>query len=197
MSADRAYRLWRDAKLQVPRKRPRRRIAKRRPRPSPPVERNHVWRSTSSSTGAPMAASDSAQLVVAYRMPSPRPSIPRAGSRSPSAREAIRDPMGEDAGADRASPHAPAHENGGLRVPHQDRRGGSDHAHPRDPPRGAPRSARWASARVRREAREPSSRAAAVVGERIATLRASRIVDVKRALGHVLFWEELMALENR
>ena len=35
------------------------------------------------------------------------------------------------------------------------------------------------------------------VGERIATLRASRIVDVKRALGHVLFWEELMALENR
>jgi mRNA interferase MazF len=32
------------------------------------------------------------------------------------------------------------------------------------------------------------------IGERIATLRASRVVEVKRALGHALFWPELMAL---
>lgn len=32
-----------------------------------------------------------------------------------------------------------------------------------------------------------------VLEERIATLRASRIVDVKRALGHTLLWPELMA----
>jgi putative transposase len=43
MGVDRAYRLWRDAKLQVPRKRPRRRIAASRPRPTPPEARNHVW----------------------------------------------------------------------------------------------------------------------------------------------------------
>jgi putative transposase len=43
MSADRAYRLWRCAKLQVPRKRPRRRVAASRPRPTPPTSRNHVW----------------------------------------------------------------------------------------------------------------------------------------------------------
>lgn len=43
MSADRAYRLWRAAKLQVPRKRPRKRIATGRPRPTPPTARNHVW----------------------------------------------------------------------------------------------------------------------------------------------------------
>jgi len=43
MSADRAYRLWRRAKLQVPRKRPRRRVATGRPRPTPPTARNHVW----------------------------------------------------------------------------------------------------------------------------------------------------------
>lgn len=43
MSADRAYRLWRDAKLQVPRKRPRRRVATSRPRPTPPESQNHVW----------------------------------------------------------------------------------------------------------------------------------------------------------
>lgn len=43
MSADRAYRLWRTAKLQVPRKRSRRRIATSRPRPTPPTEQNHVW----------------------------------------------------------------------------------------------------------------------------------------------------------
>lgn len=43
MSADRAYRLWRQAGLQVPRRRPRRRIAASRPRPLPPTAMNHVW----------------------------------------------------------------------------------------------------------------------------------------------------------
>lgn len=43
MSADRAYRLWRLAGLQVPRRRPRRRIASGRPRPTPPTAANHVW----------------------------------------------------------------------------------------------------------------------------------------------------------
>ena len=43
MSVDRAHRLWKQAKLQVPRKRSRRRIATGRPRPTPPTERNHVW----------------------------------------------------------------------------------------------------------------------------------------------------------
>ncbi len=39
MSADRAHRLWRQARLQVP----RRRVASGRPRPLPPTARNHVW----------------------------------------------------------------------------------------------------------------------------------------------------------
>jgi putative transposase len=43
MSADRAYRLWRRAGLQVPRKRPRKRVATSRPRPTPPTAQNHVW----------------------------------------------------------------------------------------------------------------------------------------------------------
>lgn len=43
MSADRAYRLWRKAGLQVPRKRPRRRVASRRPRPLAPTAANQVW----------------------------------------------------------------------------------------------------------------------------------------------------------
>jgi putative transposase len=43
MSADRAHRLWRQARLQVPRRRPRRRVATGRPRPVPPTARNHVW----------------------------------------------------------------------------------------------------------------------------------------------------------
>jgi putative transposase len=43
MSVDRAYRLWRKAGLQVPRKRPRRRIATGRPRPTPSNGPNHVW----------------------------------------------------------------------------------------------------------------------------------------------------------
>jgi len=43
MSADRLYRLWRQAQMQVPRKRPRRRVATTRPRPTPPTGPNHVW----------------------------------------------------------------------------------------------------------------------------------------------------------
>ena len=43
MSAGRAWRLWRRAGLQVPRKRPRKRVAASRPRPSPPAAANHVW----------------------------------------------------------------------------------------------------------------------------------------------------------
>jgi putative transposase len=43
MSADRMHRLWRQAALQVPRKRPRRRVAAGRPRPTPPAAANHVW----------------------------------------------------------------------------------------------------------------------------------------------------------
>ena len=43
MSAERTYRLWRQAGLQVPRRRPRRRVTTRRPRPQPPTARNHVW----------------------------------------------------------------------------------------------------------------------------------------------------------
>tara|TARA_A100001037_G_scaffold293597_1_gene310382 strand:- start:445 stop:1296 length:852 start_codon:yes stop_codon:yes gene_type:complete len=43
MSAQRAHRLWQKAGLQVPKKRPRRRIASGRPRPTPPSAANHVW----------------------------------------------------------------------------------------------------------------------------------------------------------
>ena len=43
MRAERTYRLWRQAGLHVPRRRPRRRVATRRPRPQPPTARNHVW----------------------------------------------------------------------------------------------------------------------------------------------------------
>jgi putative transposase len=43
MSFDRCYRLWRKADLQVPRKRPRRRIASSRPRPMVPLATHHVW----------------------------------------------------------------------------------------------------------------------------------------------------------
>ena len=43
MSADRAYRLWRQAGLQVPKRRPRRRVATSRPRPLPATGMNHVW----------------------------------------------------------------------------------------------------------------------------------------------------------
>jgi len=43
MGADRAYRLWRQAGLQVPKRRPRRRVATSRPRPLPATGMNHVW----------------------------------------------------------------------------------------------------------------------------------------------------------
>src|SRR5271156_1959641 len=43
MSADRVHRIWRFAGLQVPRKRPRRRVAVGRPRPLPAFRANHVW----------------------------------------------------------------------------------------------------------------------------------------------------------
>src|SRR5438067_412594 len=43
MGADRAFRLWRQEGLQVPKRRPRRRVATSRPRPLPPTARNHVW----------------------------------------------------------------------------------------------------------------------------------------------------------
>ena len=43
MSPSRAERLWRQAGLQLPRRRPRRRVAASRPRPLPPRAANHVW----------------------------------------------------------------------------------------------------------------------------------------------------------
>jgi len=43
MSLERCHRLWRLAGLQVPGKRPRRRVATGRPRPTPPLAANHVW----------------------------------------------------------------------------------------------------------------------------------------------------------
>jgi putative transposase len=43
MSPGRAYRLWRAVGLQVPRKRPRRRVAAVRPRPQAPIGPNQVW----------------------------------------------------------------------------------------------------------------------------------------------------------
>jgi len=43
MSVGRAYRLWRAAGLQVPRKRPRKRVAAARPRPRSPCGPNQVW----------------------------------------------------------------------------------------------------------------------------------------------------------
>jgi putative transposase len=43
MSPDRAHRLWRQHGLQVPRKRPRRRVATRRPRVHAPDGANQVW----------------------------------------------------------------------------------------------------------------------------------------------------------
>ena len=39
----RSWRLWRHARLQVPRRRPRKRIASGRPRPLAPIIANHVW----------------------------------------------------------------------------------------------------------------------------------------------------------
>ena len=43
LGTDRMYRLWRQEGLQVPKKRPRRRVATGRPRPLAPTAVNHVW----------------------------------------------------------------------------------------------------------------------------------------------------------
>src|SRR5687768_7674432 len=43
LGTDRMYRVWRQTGLQVPKKRPRRRVAASRPRPLPPTAINHVW----------------------------------------------------------------------------------------------------------------------------------------------------------
>ncbi len=43
MSTDRAHRLWRQAGLQVPQRRSRRRVALSRPRPLPAAGTNHIW----------------------------------------------------------------------------------------------------------------------------------------------------------
>ncbi len=43
LGKDRMYRLWRQERLQVPKKRPRRRVATGRPRPQLPTAMNHVW----------------------------------------------------------------------------------------------------------------------------------------------------------
>lgn len=43
MGLERAHRLWRQAGLQVPRKRPRRKVATTRPRPNAPTGPNQVW----------------------------------------------------------------------------------------------------------------------------------------------------------
>src|SRR6185312_13848673 len=43
MSADRAHRIWRQEGLQVPRRRPRRRVAMSRPRPLPATQIGQVW----------------------------------------------------------------------------------------------------------------------------------------------------------
>jgi len=43
MSPSRAWRLWKSAGLQVPRKRPRKRVVPSKPRQMPPAYANHVW----------------------------------------------------------------------------------------------------------------------------------------------------------
>jgi len=43
VSADRAYRIWKKAGLQVPRRRPRQRVTTGRPRPLPATGANQVW----------------------------------------------------------------------------------------------------------------------------------------------------------
>lgn len=43
MSPDRMHRLWRQNGLQVPRKRPRKRVAGSRPRPHPAIAQNQLW----------------------------------------------------------------------------------------------------------------------------------------------------------
>jgi len=43
LSVDRAHRIWRQQRLQVPRRRPRRRVASHRPRPLPASGANQMW----------------------------------------------------------------------------------------------------------------------------------------------------------
>ena len=43
LSPGRMYRLWREAKLQLPRRRPRKRVSGARPRPAAPTGPNQVW----------------------------------------------------------------------------------------------------------------------------------------------------------
>lgn len=57
MSSDRAWRLWPKAGLQVPRKRPRKRVAQSRPRPQPPSAPTRSGPTTSCLTPAPTASS--------------------------------------------------------------------------------------------------------------------------------------------
>ena len=54
------YRLWRAAGLQLPRKRPRKRVAAARPRPQAPSGPNQVWSYDLYSTIAPTGSSSSA-----------------------------------------------------------------------------------------------------------------------------------------
>jgi HTH-like domain len=62
MSPGRAHRLWRTARLQVPRKRPRKRIAAAaRPRPQAPTGPNQVWSYDFVFDHAPTVSSSSAQ----------------------------------------------------------------------------------------------------------------------------------------
>ena len=56
LSPERTYRLWRQAGLQVPRRRPRRRVATARPRPCRRTDRIRCGPTTSSSTPAPTGA---------------------------------------------------------------------------------------------------------------------------------------------
>ena len=60
MSVDRAHRLWKTAGLQVPRKRPRKRVASGRPRPQTPTAPQHVWAIDFVSIPAPTAGNSSA-----------------------------------------------------------------------------------------------------------------------------------------
>ena len=60
MSLRPTYRLWQGAGLQVPRRRPRKRVASSRPRPQAPTAPNLVWSYDFGSTAAPTASSSSA-----------------------------------------------------------------------------------------------------------------------------------------
>jgi putative transposase len=69
VGVDRAHRLWRTSRLQVPRKRPRRRFASSRPKPMPPTGPNYVGRTTLVFD----ACADGEQLIRANASPSTSP----------------------------------------------------------------------------------------------------------------------------